>query len=296
MEHQQSSPASPREDARRSRDWRPYAAAAAAAAAALGAWLILRAPTEFTDDAFVEADVVPISSRVSGHVLRVFVSDNQTVKSGDPLVEIDPSDFQARVDQARAKTASQRAQADKTSADLARAKALFAKDEISRETLDHAAASAQSAAADLAQAQAAQRRAELDLSYTKISATQAGRVTRKSVEPGQYVEVGQPLLALVPEQAWVVANFKETQLTRMRPGQRAEVVVDSYPDQTLRGHVDSIQDGTGARFSLLPAENATGNFVKVVQRVPVKIVLDDRLSGGRLLAPGMSVEASVYLK
>jgi membrane fusion protein (multidrug efflux system) len=104
------------------------------------------------------------------------------------------------------------------------------------------------------------------------------------------------VLALVPDDVWVVANFKETQLTRMHAGQHAEIRVDAYPDQRLRGHVDSIQAGTGARFSLLPAENATGNFVKVVQRVPVKIVLDDKPSGGRVLAPGMSVEADVDLR
>ncbi len=281
---------------RRGPNWKPYAAGGGVLLLIAGGWLLLRAPTESTDDAFVEADVVPISARISGHVARVLVEDNQPVKTGDALAEIDPSDFQTRVDQSRAKAASDRALAQRTAADLGRAKALFAKDEASREELDHAQAAAEQAAADLAEAEAELRRAELDLSYTKVSAPEDGRVTRKSVEAGAYVQVGQPLLALVPNEAWVVANFKETQLTRMRPGQRAEVVVDSYPDQTLRGHVDSIQDGTGSRFSLLPAENATGNYVKVVQRVPVKIVLDEKPSGGRLLAPGMSVEATVDLK
>jgi membrane fusion protein (multidrug efflux system) len=269
---------------------------AAVALVALGLYLALRAPTESTDDAFVEADVVPVSAKISGHVSRVLIEDNQIVKEGDVLVEIDPRDFQTRVDQARAKVASDRAETEKTRADLGRAKALFAKDEASRQDLDHAQAAADAAAADLAQSEAALRQTELDLSYTKIAAPEGGRVTRKAVEAGAYVQVGQAMLALVPQQSWIVANFKETQLTRMRPGQKAEIVVDSYPDQSLKGHVDSIQAGTGARFSLLPAENATGNYVKVVQRVPVKIVLDETLTGGRLLAPGMSVEATVDLK
>jgi membrane fusion protein (multidrug efflux system) len=278
-------------------NWKAIAGAAAAVVLASAAgYFIFRAPRESTDDAFVEADVVPVSAKISGHVSRVLVDDNQIVKSGDVLVEIDPRDFQTRVDQARAKSASARAEAAKTAADLKRAQALFAKDEASRQDLDHAVAAAEGAAAELAQDEAALRQTELDLSYTKIAAPEDGRITRKAVEAGAYVSVGQAMLALVPHQSWVVANFKETQLTRMRPGQRADIVVDAYPDQTLRGHVDSIQAGTGARFSLLPAENATGNYVKVVQRVPVKIMLDDELSGGRLLAPGMSVEATVELK
>jgi membrane fusion protein (multidrug efflux system) len=271
-------------------------AAAAVVVVGLGLYFVFRAPTESTDDAFVEADVVPVSAKISGHVSRVLVEDNQIVKAGEVLVEIDPRDFQTRVDQARAKAAADRAESDKTRADLGRAKALFAKDEASRQDLEHAQAAADAAAADLAESEAALRQAELDLSYTKIAAPEEGRITRKAVEAGAYVQVGQAMLALVPHQSWIVANFKETQLTKMRPGQAAEIVVDAYPDQTLKGHVDSIQDGTGARFSLLPAENATGNYVKVVQRVPVKIVLDEALSGGRLLAPGMSVEATVDLK
>jgi len=282
---------------RERRDWRWIGGGAAAAlAGALAVYLIMRAPTESTDDAFIEAHVAPVSARIAGHISRVLVDDNQIVKAGELLVEIDPRDFQTRLDQARAKSAADRAETAKSAADLKRAQALFAKDEASRQDLDHAQAEADASAAALAQDEAALRQAELDLSYTRVTAPEDGRVTRKAVEPGAYLSIGQPLLALVPDEAWVVANFKETQLTRMRPGQPAEIVVDTYPDVRLRGHVDSIQSGTGARFSLLPAENATGNFVKVVQRVPVKIVLDDKLGGGRRLAPGMSVEASVELK
>jgi len=276
--------------------WR-WAAGAAAIAAAAAAWgFAARAPWASTDDAFVEAHVVPVSAKVAGHVARVYVDDNRLVKAGELLAELDPRDFQTRVDAARGKVASDRAQAAKTASDLARARALFARDEASKQDVEHAQAESDAAAAAVAQSDAALRQAELDLSYTRIAAPDAGRVTRKSVEPGAYVSIGQAMLALVPEESWVTANFKETQLTKMRPGQRAEIKIDAYPDRRLRGHVDSIQAGTGARFSLLPAENATGNFVKVVQRVPVKIVLDEGLDGGRLLAPGMSVEAEVELK
>lgn len=135
--------------------------------------------------------------------------------------------------------------------------------------------------------------AQLDLSYTKIFAPCAGRVTRKQVEPGDYVQVGQQLLSLVPTDVWVVANFKESQLRHMRPGQAATVEIDALGGKKFRAHVDSIQAGSGAAFSLLPPENATGNFVKVVQRVPVKILFDEALPAGHTLGPGLSVEPSV---
>ena len=140
---------------------------------------------------------------------------------------------------------------------------------------------------------AAIQQAELNLSYTKIFAPEDGRVTKKAVEPGDYVQVGQNLFALVTPECWTTANFKETQLRNMRPGQPAQVSVDAYPDPPLHGHVDSIQAGSGARFSLLPPENATGNYVKVVQRVPVKIVLDEQPDVQRVLGPGMSVVPTV---
>ena len=270
--------------------------AALVALLAIALYFALRAPSASTDDAFIEGHVIPVSAKISGHVARVLIDDNQIVKAGDVLAEIDPRDFQTRLDQAKGKVASDRAEAAKTEADLKRAQALFARDEASKQDLEHGQAAADAAKADLSQSDAALRQAELDLSYTRILAPESGRVTRKAVEPGAYVSIGQSVLALVPEESWVVANFKETQLKRMRAGQPAEILVDAFPDRRLRGHVDSIQDGTGARFSLLPAENATGNFVKVVQRVPVKIVLDEKPSGGRVLAPGMSVEASVDLR
>ncbi|HSB73073.1 MAG TPA: HlyD family secretion protein [Candidatus Methylomirabilis sp.] len=155
---------------------------------------------------------------------------------------------------------------------------------------------ADTSAAEIEQAQAAVKQAELQLSYTRIRAPEGGRVTRKNVEPGAYVQVGQSLMALVPRRVWVIANFKETQLTHMRPGQPADIKVDAYPGRIFKGHVDSIQSGTGARFSLLPPENATGNYVKVVQRVPVKIVFDEPLDPSRPFGPGMSVVPTVKVR
>jgi membrane fusion protein (multidrug efflux system) len=156
-------------------------------------------------------------------------------------------------------------------------------------------AQAEQAAAEIAQLEAAARQAELDLSYTRIVAPEAGRITKKAVEPGDFVQSGRALLVIVPEQVWVIANFKETQLDQMHPGQPVAVTVDAYPGVHFRGHVDSIQAGSGAAFSLLPPENATGNYVKVVQRVPVKILLDDPPDPTHPVGPGMSVVPTVTL-
>jgi membrane fusion protein (multidrug efflux system) len=151
--------------------------------------------------------------------------------------------------------------------------------------------------AQAARARSAVEQAQLQLSYTRILAPVAGRVTNRSVEPGAYVQVGQPLTALVPKEMWVVANFRETQLVDLKPGQRVDIAVDAYPGEVFAGRVDSVQAGTGAVFSLLPPENATGYFVKVVQRVPVKIVFDGSTDMGRYhLGPGMSVVPRVHLR
>jgi membrane fusion protein (multidrug efflux system) len=164
-----------------------------------------------------------------------------------------------------------------------------------RHEVDVREAQTRTAAARLAQAQARLAEAERRLGYATIRAPFAGRVTRKNVEVGQIVNVGQPLLAVVStDEIWVVANFKESQLTRVKRGLPAVVKVDMYPGLELRARVDSIQAGTGARFSVLPAENASGNFVKVVQRVPVKLVLDPQ-SPGPLLFPGLSVVPTIDL-
>jgi membrane fusion protein (multidrug efflux system) len=158
-------------------------------------------------------------------------------------------------------------------------------------------ARAAAAEAHVQQSRATLSQAELNLQYALVKAPLRGIVSRKSVEVGQVIQSGQPLMALIPlEDVWITANFKETQLTNMRAGQRATVKVDAYGGQTFQGRIDSIAAATGARFSLLPPENATGNFVKVVQRVPVKIVLDAGQDSEHLLRPGMSVVPTVYTK
>jgi membrane fusion protein (multidrug efflux system) len=157
-------------------------------------------------------------------------------------------------------------------------------------------AQAETAGASIEQLRAAVEQAELELSYTKIYAPEDGRVTNKSLEEGAIVQVGQPLMAIVPGEVWVTANFKESQIGQLRQGEPVEIYVDAYPDKVFKGHVDSIQAGTGARFSLLPPENAAGNYVKVVQRVPVKIVFDEQPDPQHMLAPGMSVEPEVMVK
>jgi len=151
--------------------------------------------------------------------------------------------------------------------------------------------------AEIAQAQAVLDEAELELSYTQITAPEAGIITRKSVEPGNYVKTGQQLMAIVPTEMWVVANFKETQLKELRVGQPVRIYIDAYPNRVFNGHVQSLQSGSGARFSLLPPENATGNYVKVVQRVPVKITFDEQPDPEHYhLGPGMSVVPEVMVR
>jgi membrane fusion protein (multidrug efflux system) len=208
----------------------------------------------------------------------------------------------ANVAQAQAQVAVAQANAVNAQADLQRYQSVTA-NAVSRQQVDSAIAAARTAKAnvdaareqvsanqaqvavatsqvttdeaEMQQAQAQVRQAQLNLSYTKIYAPEDGRVTQKNVEPGNYVQTGQALFAIVQHDVWVVANFKETQLTDMRPRQPAEIEVDTYPNHPFKGHVESLQMGTGSAFSLLPSENATGNYVKVVQRVPVKIVFDD---------------------
>ena len=385
--------------------------AGAAVLAALTGLFFYYHNRETTDDAQVDGHITPMASKVYGRVEQVLVDDNQEVKAGQVLVKIDPRDYQAAVDQAkaalllaeseaksagvdvprtrenvlsgtssadaqlleakadleRAKTTYEQAQtadlawaqanvekslanAELAKADLARYLPLMEKGEISKQQYDAAkanadatasalkadqeklsqahrsvdvakaqleaakarveqanaevasahanvkqvsmkAADAQAKIAKVEQARAALEAAQLNLSYTEI--TVDGVATHKQVEPGQIVQAGQGLLVVVPLQnVWVTANFRETQLKDMKPGQKAEVKVDTY-GKTFSGHVDSIAGATGSVLSLLPPENATGNYVKVVQRIPVKIVLDPIPSEKAVLRPGMNVDATV---
>lgn len=231
---------------------------------------------------------------------------------------------EASLGQAKADLASAQATADNAKADLERNEHLFQTHVIDRREYDASVAQAKSAAANVEsatkkvasqdaqvrltsaqyvtassgekQAEAQLRQAQLQLSYTKIFAPFDGRVTKKSVEPGNYVQPGQTLFSLVPPDVWVVANFKETQLKQMKVGQPVSVRVDAIPGRDFNAHIESFQVGTGGRFTLLPPENATGNFVKVVQRVPVKIVFDEPTANLERLWPGESVEPKVDLR
>jgi len=306
----------------------------------IGLWV--RSSTHITtDDAFVEARIHSISAKVPGTVVRVAVRDNQFVKKGALLVELDPADYKVRVahaaatldiaknetsgtyaqaDAARSAVNADRARLEQADLDLQRGKALYKKDVIPREQLDRLETSRKVAAAKLVEsecavrqalsllglagsggkdAQVARRKAELEesrlnLSYTKIYAPADGYVTRKSVEPGNNLQPGQPLIALVAlDDAWITANYKESQLTHVKPGQKVTFRVDAYPGRKFRGNVESIMAGTGAAFSLLPPENATGNYVKVTQRIPVRIAIDRTSDPGRQLRVGMSVVPTI---
>ncbi len=250
-----------------------------------------------TDDAFIEGNIHTIAARVSGSVKTVLVLDNQQVKQGDVLVELDPMDYRSRLEASRANLELQRANLRQAERELKRAKTLFEQDANSADRYDKAVSTQEIAAAQVKLADEQLRQSGLNLNYTAILAPANGYVTRKSVQTGNQVQVGQPLMAIVElEDIHIIANYKETELERIRPGQKVKIKVDAYSGRTFKGTVDSIMAGTGVSFSLFPAENATGNYVKVVQRVPVKIVLEKDADKDHLLKVGMSVEPTVLAK
>jgi membrane fusion protein (multidrug efflux system) len=248
---------------------------------------------ESTDDAFIDVHFVSVAPKIAGRVAVVHVDDNQLVKKGDVLVEIDPRDFQVALAQAKANLAKDKATQVQANVNEKRAQDLFTKKVMSAQERDTNVATSDSSKASVEADEAAVEQTELNLGYTKVIAPVDGYVTKEAVATGDYVQVGQAFMSLVPPRVWVTANFKETQLRNMQPGQPVDISVDAYPSLKLRGRVNSIQAGSGAAFSMLPPENATGNYVKVVQRVPVKIVLDEEQQVQRVLGPGMSVVPTV---
>ena len=246
-------------------------------------YLIDASHHETTDDAYTTGHVHYISSRVSGTVVAVLVDDNQFIQEGQMLVKLDPRDYKVTLDQARAN--SVRSRTNDFLLNMERGNGAISKQdyEQSHDTLLVDNASLEDASNQL--------------SYCTICAPTEGYIGNKTVESGNRVEIGGALMVVVQD-AWVVANFKETQIGHMRPGQRAVIKVDAVPNHTFYGWVDSFSPGSGTTFALLPSDNATGNFTKIVQRVPVKIVFDRESTRGyeSRIVPGLSTEISVDLE
>ncbi len=227
-----------------------------------------------TDNAQVGAHVVMLSSRVNGTIQKVLVEENSKVKAGDTLAQVDVADLSNALEAAEAAVASLEARFKEAEVNYHRSVGLLRTQAISRERYDNAMAGFHDSEAKLKAAKAQLDQAKLNVSYTKITAPSDGMIARKSVEPGQWVPAGQPLFGFVAtDERWVTANVKETDLDRVSIGRHVDVKVDAIPGRTFEGQVASISPSTGAVFSLLPPDNATGNFTKVVQRVSVRIKL-----------------------
>ena len=250
---------------------------------------------ERTDDAYVAGTVVPIAAEVKGKVINVYIDDNQYVDAGKPLLEIYQQDY---LDLAKEKKdAVSQNEYDQMKS---RWQATVARRQASVAAIGEAEAAIKAIKAKYAtqsfkikEAQSTENLADLDLTRTVVVAPISGRIAMKNIDPGKYVMPGQALFAIVKEDIWVIANFKETQIAKMAVGQPVEIKVDAYPSMKFSGHVDSLQSGTGSVFSLLPPENATGYFVKIVQRVPVKIIIDSKFDSQHPLWPGLSVVPTV---
>ncbi len=292
-------------------------------------WIFSDKDSTTTDDAYVRADESIVSPLVHGMVTEVLVRENQPVKVGDPLVRLDPEEYDLAIRNAQGDLMAADAAAKAAKAGLARldaeeklsedqvkgaqalAGAAGAKDPALRQAFETARGQALIAVrsrgeieADLSQAEAAQYRANTELAaanaekaHTLIVAGAAGVAADVAVVPGAVVQPGVKLMTIVSQATpYLTANFKETQVGRMRAGQAASVTVDAAPGLTFTGHVDSLAPGSGSEFALLPFEPGTGNFTKIVQRVPVRIVLDPDQKGLDRLRPGLSAEVTVRLK
>lgn len=276
-----------------------------------------------TDDAYVEGHIITVAPRVAGPVVKMHIDDNMMVKKGDLLIEIDPKDYQtklkqsqAKLEEAKASVVNAESQVNKTYSELD-----YAKDDYSRYTQSYrkgisstqdydlaktkyttaenenksAKAKYDELTASIKRLEATVEEDKLNLSYTKIYAPQDGKITNRTVELGNYVQIAQPLFAIAKDDVWIVANYKETQVANMKKGQKVKIKIDAYGRKTFNGVIDSIQMASGAKASLFPPENAVGSYVKIVQRIPVKILFTDDISKYNII-PGMSVVPTVKVK
>lgn len=284
-----------------------------------------------TDDAYVENLNVQVAPKVRGEIEDVFVEDNQFVNEGDLLVKIDNRDYKVAYNMAKAEY--EKALLNQTNAkanlsavnsslsvakkDVERYEKLYKEGAVSKQTLDNAKTKYDNlkanktnanqaiisktennvANAEIEALKAKMEQAKLNLEYTEIYAPQSGHITNKRVSKGTYIQVGSPMFKIVPKEVWVVANFKENQLTNMKKGQEVEIKIDTYPNKKFKGKIDSIQRLSGAKSSLFPPENAVGSFVKIVQRIPVKIVFCEDIDNEKYnIIPGMSVVPKVKVR
>ena len=295
-----------------------------------GIYLFIQSHYQSTDDAYIEADIIQVTPKVSGHIVESYVKDNQEVKQGDLVAKIDDEMYKVQYEQAkanyekalanqknaRANLSAVNSQINLAKVDLERYKALYSEGAVSKQTLDKAQtnydniAASQTRAkedifsdgknvadADLKALKAIMEQAKLNLSYTNVIAPNSGVITNRRIEKGTFVSAGGPLFSIVPDKVWIVANFKENQVGEMKPGQSVTIKIDAYPKKKFTGKVDSIQRASGAKSSLFPPENAVGSFVKIVQRIPVKIVFDEDIDKTKYnIVSGMSVVPKVKIK
>jgi membrane fusion protein (multidrug efflux system) len=269
------------------------------AALGLGGWFLWDTLNwESTDDAYVQAHVLMLAPKVGGTVSKVLVDENQAVKAGQLLVQFEGQDYATAQSQAQADMASLEADARQAKVDFERAAQLLKDGVVTQQQYDQALAKSRSLDQRLRAASYKAQQAQLNLSYTQLVAPEDGIIAKRAVEPGMVVPAGQPLLGFVGSgERWVTANFKETQLDNVKPGRKAEVTVDALPGRTFEGEVESLSAGTGSIFTLLPPDNASGNFTKVVQRVPVRIKLPGLTMADILsLQAGLSAVVSVKVR